>query len=384
MITSLPCQGASPTAINGGTSNAMPSTVVVVKDEKKTVFSYVHTADSSLYLLDNQQHTLINKYPDAVALLTNDAQHVFILTTPSGQATPSYDLHILKPNQNGVLSESGNPAKTTISSDLIKQGFKPQLMTAWDGDIYVVLTSIQSAQSNSNQAVILDYKVDKLGDAPQKATISISTGLAGIAAFPGRQLFLLHTDGSVKVLQSWSATPTETDIESLQPIATPWPLDIQHFTIATPLVAPIAPVKSKVLSIPVPVITTPPQMLLAAGLVDNIAHLYIADNANHRVLDFTLTLVAGGLTNQVTPVPTPVSTSNGTPAAGGGMVPGNEVGVASVHLVRQYASLTVLPAIRSLSVDPGGTQLDIMTMDGNKYASVDIGVSQKSVCSSPA
>ncbi len=418
LITTLPCQGMSPASITLGTNNSLPSTLVVVRDDKNDAFSYVHTADSSLYQLDAQRQTLSNRYADQVSLLTSDQQHVFILTTPSGQTTPSYDLHILKPNQTGVLSESGNPAKTTIPPDLIKAGFKPQLMTAWDGDIYIVLTSIQSTQTNANQAIILDYKLDKLGDAPQQAKISISTGLVGIAAFPNRQLFLLHNDGSLKSLslQSSSATLAETDVNALQPIATPWALDAQRFTFATPIVAPTAVAKDKALSIPVPVIATPPQSLLAAGLIDNIPHLYIADNTNHRVLDFML--ATSGSTSQATPttklaatpaampvstpaatstsvtptatpastsVATPLSALTATPVAGGGMAgPTNETEGASMQLLQQYTSSTVLPSIRSLVVDPRGLQLDLMTVDGNSYASVDIGVSQKNVCSPSA
>jgi len=400
LITTLPCQGMSPISMKLEANNSLPSTLVVVRDEKNDAFSYVHTADSGLYQVDAQQQSLSNKYPDPVGLLTNDQQHVFILTTPSGQTIPSYDLHVLKPNQAGILSDSGNPAKTTIPADLIKQGLKPQLMTAWDGDIYIVLTSIQSTQANLNQAVILDYKRDKLGDAPQQATISISTGLIGVAAFPGRQLFLLHNDGSLKSLQSWSAKPTETDINALQTIATPWALDAQRFTFATPIVAPTAVAKDKALSIPVPVITTPPQSLLASGLVDNIPHLYIADNANHRVLDFTSVAGAIGSASLATPVPTPIPTpaptaastpastavpaATATSVAGGGMAGStNEAGEASMQLLQQYTSPTVLPSIRSLVADPRGLQLDLMTVDGNNYASVDIGVSQKNICSSP-
>ena len=145
--------------------------------------------------------------------------------------------------------------------------------------------------------------------------------------------------------------------------------------------APPVPTKNKLLSIPVPVVTTPPQSFLTAGQVDNMAHLYITDNTNHRVLDFTS--MTGGSTNQGTPGATPTSSASATPAAGGGMVgSAGGTGVVSMQLMQQYTSLAVLPTVRSSVVDPGGMRLDLMTMDGNTYASVAVGVSQKNVCSS--
>ena len=381
LITALPCAGGSPTAIDSEASSTTPSTLVAVKDEKNTVFSYVHMANSNLYQVDDQHRTVINKYSAPVVLLTNDTQHIFVLTTPNSQGTPSYELHVLRPGQNGALSEPGNAAKVTVPSELITQGFKPQLMTTWDGDIYIVLTSAQSTQSNANQAVVLDYKLDKLQDAPQRAKISISTGLIGVAAFPNKQLFLLHNDGTLKSLQIGQANPSEIDVQASQPIATPWPVDSQQFTFATPIVAPPASTKNKLLSIPVPVVTTPPQSFLTAGQVDNMAHLYITDNTNHRVLDFTPT--TRGLISQGTPGATPTSSASATPAVGGGMVgSGGATGVVNMQLMQQYTSPTVLPTVRSSVVDPGGMRLDLMTMDGNTYASVAVGVSQKNVCSS--
>ncbi|GAC1502777.1 MAG: hypothetical protein NVS2B12_12760 [Ktedonobacteraceae bacterium] len=385
LITTLPCQGANPILINNGMVASTPSTLLTIKDEKNDVFSYVHTGDSSLYLVDGQ-HTLSTKYNNQVALLTNDMQHVFVLTTASVQNTPSYDLRMLKPDQNGALNESGNPAKTTLPSDLIKQGFKPQLMTAWNGDIYIVLTAAQSIQSNSNQAVILDYKLDKMGDAPQKTVISISTGLLGVAAFPNKQLFFLHTDGAVKSLQVSSPSPAEIDVEMLRPVAPPWSLDPQSFTVATPIVAPPTPAKNKFLSIPAPNPATPPQSLLVAGQVDSVAHLYIADNTNHRVLDLTGTL--GVQTSQgtaTTTTPSAISPTPGTTSvAGGGMVnPASRPAGAGMQLVQQYASPTVLPTIRSVVVNPKDPHLDVMTTEGSTFSSVIIGVSSKSICSLP-
>jgi serine/threonine protein phosphatase PrpC len=381
LITPLPCTGGSPTAIDSTASRTTPSTLVVVKDEKNTAFSYVHMADSTLYQVDTQRKTLLNKYPVPVVLLTNDTQHIFVLTIPNGQGPPTYELHVLRPQQNGALSEPGNAPKVTVPSELITQGFKPQLMTTWEGDIYIILTAAQSTQSNANQAMILDYKADKLQDAPQKAKISISTGLIGVAAFPNKQLFLLHTDGTVKSLQVGSASPSEIDVQSTQSIATPWPVDAQQFTPATPIVAPPAPAKNKLLSVPVPIVTTPPQSFLTAGQVDNAAHLYITDNANHRVLDFTMATV--GSTNQAAPTTTSASSTPAPPAAGGGMVsPGGGTGEVDMQLMQQYTSPSVLPAVRSSVIDPEGKQLDLMTMDGNTYASVVVGVSRKNVCSS--
>ncbi len=377
LITSLPCTDGSPTAIDSQASRTTPSTLVAVKDEKNTAFSYVHMANSDLYQVDGKNNTLTNKYAVPVVLLTNDSQHIFVLTTPNSQGAPSYELHALRPGQNGVLSEPGNAPKVTVPSELITQGFKPQLMTTWDGDMYIVLTSAQSTQSNANQAIILDYKSGKLQDAPQRVKISISTGLIGVAAFPNKQLFLLHNDGTLKSLQVGQANPSEIDVEASQSIATPWLVDSQQFTFATPIVAPSTPTKNKLLSIPVPVVTTPPQSFLTAGQIDNTSHLYITDNTNHRILDFAL--VPGGSITQGTPA----SSATATPAVGGGIgSSGSGTGVVDMQLVQQYTSPTVLPAVRSSVLDPGGTHLDIMTMNENTYASVNVGVSQKNTCSS--
>ena len=236
-----------------------------------------------------------------------------------------------------------------IDAQTIKQSI-PQYIAAWGNDLYVVATASQSGQ---NQATILDYSVNKLTTRPQVSTVSISTPLVGFAAWPNKQLFFFHRDGFVRNLAFAAPTATENEVSigNFQ-IATPWSIDTHTFTFATPIAPPTVASK-QFLQLPVPV-TTANQALLASGQVDAVPHLYISDNTNHRILDFI------GVTGKQTATPT-----------------------ENIKIGQQFASPTVLPTVTSMTVNPRGSLLQLLTQTGKKpnvTSIVPIGISNQNKC----
>ncbi len=358
-IISLPCQGSTPTALSATQTNAQPLAFATIEGGNNQTFSYILGSNNSLYLVNSQTNSIKEQafLTGTVVLIANDAQHLYALTKLTNNNVISYKLYVVKADGSGNLSEFANGADTTIEASMIKQSI-PQYIAAWGNDVYVVATASESGQ---NQATILDYTVNKLSTRPQVATVSISTPIVGFAAWPNKQLFFFHRDGFVRslVFTAPTATENEVSIGNFQ-IATPWSIDTHTFTFATPIVSPTISSK-QFLQLPVPLMAVN-QSLLVSGQVDAVPHLYISDNTNHRILDFT------GVTS--------AASSNGKKST-------PTTATTNIKIGQQFASPTALPIVTSMAVNPQSSLLQLLTQTGKKpntTSIVPIGISNQNKC----
>ncbi len=153
-----------------------------------------------------------------------------------------------------------------------------------------------------------------------------------------------------------SSTPAPVIISA--PIAPPLATGAQNFTAGTsvPTVPASGQKGSGQLTIPMTSTTNP--ATLSAGNVhaDGTAHLFIADPANHRVLDLVMKPAASSGGPDVTPTASP--TSNATD---------NSV---TLNLIQQYISLDYFGAIKSVATNPGGTIVYILGQNARDVQSV--------------
>ncbi len=378
LISTLPCNITNSVPVNTAGANVTPESIVTIQDEKQkqNVFSYVLADDHNLYQLDAQQHTLSSRHNfanNAQALtITNNAQHVFALTIPATQGTSptTYSLTMLSLDQAPALKEDS----ITISGSMTKDGWAPKMMTASNSDLYVLLTS----KTTPNQAKILDYNTEKWHDEPQSFSIS-SPEPVSIVPFPNKQLFLLTSDGAVKSLQLGSSmsnpsNPLPQPVVVQSPITPPLTLDTQNATWSTPLaVTPTAqPVAISPQTVPLTILNVPGAVGLAANTMNNVSHLYVVDNAHHRVLDFNPVPTSASTPSSTTPTPAPTPTQGDA----GGKVVNIPSGSVMMQLNQQYVSASVLPSVKSAIVDPASTQLDLLTLDGKTPRQVFINVAR--------
>jgi Serine/threonine protein phosphatase len=361
-IVTVPCAGLAPAAISGITSPTVNIvTTAIVRNDPKHVSTFALGSDNSVYLLhsNGQAFTAVKsdvKTSDKVILLTSAGQHLYLLTAKKqADGSDVYTLHSYSVDQNGSLSESGTGTTVPLTP---ASGLFPKLMTAWDSDVYVIATS-----STSNQtALILDYSSGRFAAAP-RPQFSISSPLVSAAALGNRQLILLHSDGSLQSLAVDSSKPAELPVALKGTVHTPWSIDSQKLSANTAFPTP-SPDMSPFVRIPAPSLQQP-QTYLTAGLVNKVSHLYVADNANHRVLDFR---VNGGDT----------ATSNGQANVGG-----NVIGTSmSAQLTVQYASPATLPVIQSVALDSTTNRLAVLanTSDMKNARQVTIDVSSATAC----
>jgi hypothetical protein len=126
-----------------------------------------------------------------------------------------------------------------------------------------------------------------------------------------------------------------------QPIPTPLPVNPQDYTPRLNIPLPAAE--------PAPFLSVPRATLLAASSVDNVQHLFIADDMYNRVLD----LIVSTKPDSNAPTPAPTATNAGT---GGGV--GTPL---KMELHQQYVSADLLATIKSLSTDPTGIGIQMLT-----------------------
>ena len=387
LITTLPCVNAPPATINTGSTPMTIGNLAMLQDGKGATFSYTLGEDHKLYQIDTN-HRLVNPYTpsnnaqvSAVASDPQSTQRLLVLTAQGTNATATYSVVMLTADQGkgGILKEG---LVANIDTTFTRDGQAPRLMTAWGGDVYIVLTSAASP----NQATILDYNVDDLKAAPQHSQISISTSLTSVAAFPNKQLFLLSNDGNVQSLQFFGTSTTLPGSVLVQsPIVTPLAMNTQNMTLDTSIATPVVPAspapQQSFLTVPAGGVN-----LIMAGSVNNTPHLYIVDVTNHRVLDLvaqSANTAATPTVSATTPAATATRTTNtasntkGTPTtaattknAGGG-VAGTSATVM-VQLSRQYASPAVLALVKGVVLDPTGTQLNLLTQTDQRPATFNI------------
>jgi serine/threonine protein phosphatase PrpC len=352
MVTQLSCRNTQSFAING---NVQPVSLRTMQDNG-TPYSYVLANDHNLYQLDNQhQLKRFSVLPSNVTLLdlVGNGQHLFALTSLPGS---SYRLSTLSFDQAPKLKEE-NPIP--VDGSLLKDGSTPAFLTAYANDISLILTGGKLA----HQATIVSYDAANWQNPPHAVQVSLSADLVSAAAFPNKQMFLLTSDGHVKSLMYGDGgNATHPDDLSLQnPVSPPLVNDTTNFSVDTPIVT-AAPQSSQVVTSAQSGMT-----LLTASSVGDNPHLYVVDNPNHRVLD--LKFVPSQSVN-VTPVPTSnpsasTPTASSTPPAGvGGVNP------ASLKLLQQFASTSILSAVKSAAVSSDGKQLSLLTQGGGMLTTV--------------
>jgi serine/threonine protein phosphatase PrpC len=343
----LPCSHTSTHSINNTSTQTNSQAITWAQDPAKNLVLYTLAQDGVLYRVNSQYGLVSSVSPQAPAKtpphflsLASNGSLLYLLEKQMSGNLPSYTLTVFHPGPMGVLS---TPTSTTqIGSSFIDGGYMPTLMTAWGNTVYVVLSS----QSNLTSARVLSYVLggnQRLG-TPNELNFSVSTPIESIAAFPS-QLFLLLSNGEVRSLPLVSgkqaSLPTPVLVQA--PIAFPLKASGKEFTASmnVPLMTPIAENGSASLIVPSASPTTP--ALLATGLVNRVPHLYIGDPMNHRVLDLQVpqSSVQGSIT--------PASTSVGS--------------TLTLQLVQQYVSSADLSMVKSLSVDPQGGQLGILSQN---------------------
>jgi serine/threonine protein phosphatase PrpC len=342
-ITLLPCTTNTTNAvINTGATNVQALNLVSIRTGKGKT-SYVLGSDHTVYTFDDQQHGLAKKVPlpdNARAdLIVADDTRLLVLSSPANQGdTPTgYTLNVLLPNATGAITKTNT---ATVDSALLKDGHAPMLLSAQGQNIYLVLTQANAPSS----AIILGYTLNKDDFSkgnPRKAELSLSTDLVSIASFPNDQLFLLFSDGKVQSLHFANGNQSAVSVVVQQPIPVPLSVAPQDYTPGQAIPLPAAE--------PAPFLSVPRANLLAASNVDNVQHLYIADEMYDRVLDL---IVSTKPTNNA---PTVTATPTNAGTGGGVGTPLN------MELHQQYVSSNLLATIKSLSTDPTGIGIQMLT-----------------------
>ncbi|EFH86524.1 Stp1/IreP family PP2C-type Ser/Thr phosphatase [Ktedonobacter racemifer] len=336
LISNLLCANTTTVPIASGDAKVQPSGLAVVQHNNKK-FYYTEGYDyRSLYLMDDNQHKLGDKLKGVdgqITSITGADGHLLVLTLNSGT---SYSLQVFTPDDSGALTTSD--AKITIPEDQIKKGYKPLLVSAWDKDAYVLLTSTNA----DNTALILDYALDKVvgatdaNAAPPEMQLS-SANILNMAAFPGKQLFLLLDNGTVQSVQFNGGKGAAVNVGVQQPIYAPLNASAQAFTSKMAVPAPAPQIQATLL------ISRATSSVLSAMKVGGTPHLFVADGASHRLLD--LNLVSSSSQTA------PKGQTTGTPPI-------------KVQLSRQYVSANLLGNVKGIAADPGENILYLVSQTG--------------------
>ena len=296
-IALLPCTNAAPNTLSKGANETQAQTSAVLQTNGPDLY-YTLGQDGKIYQLvsaNGLQSAFTLPTPNTqVTNMAGAGDKIFALSTQTdANGLASYSLNLLRPDANAMLQSAQTQP---IDASLTQGGNVPSLIMAWDNNAYVILTS----RSNPNTAVILSYNLDSKGNlsTPQKTQISVSDGIVSATALSD-QLFLLLADGSVLSLQinlanATLANPAPVLISA--PIALPLATGAQNFTAATPVPTVPSTLQKGSGQLTIPMASAANPAMLSAGNVhaDGTAHLFIADPANHRVLDLIIKPAAFG------------------------------------------------------------------------------------------
>ena len=369
-ITALPCTNTMAGTINLGSTNTQVDSIASIIDGKGNLLSYALGADHKLYqlsLLPNNQHSLLNQLTVLGMVLKiagNGSRLLALVEQPAVGGTPAkYSLHLLTPNSTGMLQDT---SEFTLDAKLAQGTSIPVLITTWEADAYVILSSAAS----QNTATILDVEASMQHNVlvmkqVGSATISISTGIVSVAAFPNHQLFLLFSDGSVQTLPFAGSNQKLETVLIQQPIAPSLPVGPKEFTptVTVPMVNAVAHSQS--------FLSVSQARLLVAGSVENVPHLYMADGLYHRVLDLQWMSSSPPSSMPTGSATTATNTTGGATSSGGGM---------TMQLLAQYTSARLLADVKSIVVSSKDAQLSLLTHN-DQDALLSIDVSQKVPCS---
>jgi serine/threonine protein phosphatase PrpC len=391
-ISSIPCPNAQNVVVasmSNGSVTTQPGSVVSVKNSN-TTSSYALGDDLNLYQVtdDNQGHALGNKIPlsgtGTIQAASNtsiaaDGSRFVVLTASNS----TYTLQTFVPNAQGVVTKAASVA--TVDPALIKKGMVPKFVTAWNQDIYVVLT----ATTGSTSSEVLDFTLDHdnfkpNNGSPRAVQISSSATIRSFTALPNNQLFLLLDDGNIQSLQLGGNSAAPVSVQMQQPIPSPLSTSAAGFTANTLVPTPSPALSSDFLAVP-------GATALASGSVvigpNTTQHLYVVDPTNHRTLDLIVSPAAASLGTQ-TPVATPATkTPTASATAKAGATPAATSNgakpVMQARLYQQFVSASLLATVKSIAADPAGNGIDLLTQSGANNSNLNfitVDVRQQSPC----
>ena len=367
-IVPASCINPASSLLNTGSTGATVTNIVTVLGPKSgnTLF-YALGSNNILYQLSSGK-SLVNpltKWSPAVTqvvAVAADGPRLLALTKVPAQtnAPASYSLSVLIPSDNGSLTIANSQKIQPTPSNAPLQ--TPTLITAWGSDVFVVLTSTTNlTMTVAHYAVTVNN--NKLDATPDIATVTTSTSLLSIAAFPGKQLFFLLKDGTMQSMQFAAGSQTSTQVLVSSPVSQPLPIEGSKFVVNTPVPTPIAqPTVTQNRTF----LNIPNANLLVAGTVNDVSHLYIVDSVDHRILSLKSDNV--GVASNTTPV---VGNSGASTSS-----------AVTLQLDRQFVD-TQLPSILSVVTDPNpkNPQVYLLTSDTGKMENLfSLNPNQSSVC----
>ena len=349
-IDVLPCSGTVMTPLNAASAKVQTTSMTAVSYNNGTLL-FALGSDGSLYQLTgngqaNSQPGLVSVLPvtktTKILAIASRGSKLYLLNEQLGASGTPTGVYSVAQYTFTTVGTLGKPVTAGIDPQSVKGGFTPApLLTAWDNNAYVVLSSL-------NQARIIDYTFDPKANSlkPSKPySISISQTISSIATFSDR-FFILLNGGAVQSFplaaafgpQATQTAPTTapTVVNIPTPIQTPLTATQTSFNSSTivPTVTPQEATGQMLL-----VLSNASQ--LSVGLVNQKPHLYIGDSVNHRVIDLT-------------------EASSASPAHGPTSV--------TMHLEQQFVYLQYLPTFKSITgmtVEPSGTSLHLLVQQNN-------------------
>ncbi len=334
LINYLPCTNTNGNPINEATTNTLPKSILTVP-QGETSLLFTVTQNGALYQVSNN-NSLTKKiqFPNNAQVVSAvSTNKVLVALLKSGS---NYSLATLQPGQDKADKDD------QINLTAIKTGHVPSSITAWENDVYVVLTSANEA----NTVKVLNYTADKLANQPDPVEIQVSASLMSTSAFPNHQMFFLLSDGSMQNAQITGTKAISSAVLVQRPIAAPLPISSKDFS-ATMAPVPTAASTTTNSATSTPLAVAAP-VSLTAGAINGTPHLFVGDATNHSVLDLQTA-------NEAT-----ANTVVGTVVANTPAAPKNSM----LHLNQQYASSHLLSQMKSVAIDPNGKIVYVLTQNG--------------------
>jgi serine/threonine protein phosphatase PrpC len=357
-------------------ANTTPSSLVAVQDEKQNVGSYVLANEANnangttaLYPLDAKKN-LVSKqaFDNAQPILTTGQGSWLFVVTKATQGNAAYKLLAFKRNLDGTLKSPDDHTPRDIPAAALSTNKQPQLITAWGDDVYLFFYATDSWGA----VTILHYNVANW-DKVETSEAQVSFPLRSVAALPDKTLVLLTSDGRVQrsLFNVGASTLQQFSLSAAVP--TPVGVEAQDFTWNTGFTAP--PEKSTQTQF----LIVPDASLVVVGKTGNNVNLFIVDDSHHRVIQLEY-LATQPAQPQATPPADATAAPSATPTAqtGGGMI-----AQPQLKYTRQLMSASVLPAVKSIAVDPKNGGLSLLTLPARQPAALtSIDIAKASTCSS--
>jgi hypothetical protein len=355
LITRLPCSVTREVSLNGKVQALSLSTM---RDEKGTPYWYVLATGDKLYRLDEQDHRLKDARPfpnSAHALsLTSNGQHLFALTSQSGSSATTYSLSMFSYDGPPKLKED----PVDVDNDLVKEGWTPLFVTAYGADVFLILM-----KKSTPRTMILSYDANNWRNTPQKLQTDLAPDVVSVAAFPGKRLFFLTSDGHIKhVTYGDGASASAEEISLQNPVSPPLVNDGANLTPGTPFPTPWPQSSQVGRSAQIGV-----TFLMAGSLGSDNPHLYVVDNPHHRIMDLKFIPSSTLPVTQTTPSTSGTSTPTPIPTASSG---GGVINPSSLKLQQQFASTTLLSSVKSATVSSDGKKLYLLTQSGSTLTTI--------------